>query len=84
MAVLRSKEAFTAWSGGAPRVITVGQLVDDSDPIIKGREHLFETTEAHVAQQRERRAEVEQATAAPGEKRSVRRTPARGKKEGGQ
>ena len=73
MSVKRSKEAFTTWVDGAPRVVTIGQLLDSGDPVIKGREHLFEDVETHVA---EKATRVEQATAAPGEKRAQVRRPA--------
>lgn len=71
MEILRCKEPFAADIDGVPRVITAGQLLDSSDPVIKGRERFFEAVDAHMAR---RSREVEQATAAPGEKRSV--TPA--------
>jgi hypothetical protein len=74
----RCKASFTAWTAGVPRVVTAGDLVDDGDPVIKGREHLFESVDAYVAARQPGAvlppgpAEVEQATAAPGERRSVR------------
>jgi hypothetical protein len=68
MAVLRAKEAFAYNdSAGVPRVVRPGDLFDASDPAVKKRGHLFETVEVNV----ERRATVEAATAAPGERRSV-------------
>jgi hypothetical protein len=80
MGIKRSKASFAATVNGVPQVIPAGYLVEDGHEVLKGREHLFEAVEAHVSQ-RERR--VEQATAAPGEKRTVsrpqRRAPARGK-----
>lgn len=42
----------------------VGKEVDKADPVVAGREHLFDASVAPVAP-------VEAATAAPGEKRSV-------------
>jgi hypothetical protein len=66
MATLRVKEPFAVDVKGAPRVLTAGQLVDSTDPVVKGREHLFEAIEAYMV-----RSSPEQATAAPGEKRSV-------------
>lgn len=42
------------------RFVPAGEEVDSKDAVVKGREALFEAT-------------VEQATAAPGEKRSVTR-----------
>ena len=41
------------------RFVAQHEIVSSDDPVVKGREHLFKVIE------------VEQATAAPGEKRSV-------------
>ena len=41
------------------RFVAQDEIVASDDPVVKGREHLFKAVE------------VEQATAAPGEKRSV-------------
>jgi hypothetical protein len=72
MAIKRCVAAFAASVDGVPRMYTVGQLVDASDPVIKGREALFEDVETHMADKAARQApRVEQATAEPGEKRSV-------------
>lgn len=77
MAIKRCVAAFAASVDGAPRMYTVGLLVDASDPIIKDREHLFEDVETHVAEKAARQSpKVEQATAEPGEKRSVSPPPA--------
>jgi hypothetical protein len=51
------------------RTITKGQAVDASDPIVEGREHLFTADDSGPV--------IEQATAAPGEKRSTPRRPAK-------
>jgi hypothetical protein len=59
MATVRANESFTA-NG---RIIVAGLFYDDTDPIVKGREALF--SELDVVR-------VEQATAAPGEKRSTK------------
>ena len=59
---LRAKEAF--WVGN--RKVARGQLVNEADPVVHGREHLFEDTATPPPI-------VEQATAAPGERRNVRR-----------
>lgn len=67
MATLRCKEPFAANVAGVPRVVSGGQLVDSADPIVKGREQFFEQVDDFMAK---RSTEVEQATAAPGEKRS--------------
>lgn len=68
MAIKRCKASFAVIENGAPRVITAGQLVDDKDPVVKGREANFEDVETYVSDHKPR---VEQATADPGEKRSV-------------
>lgn len=72
MTIKRCTSAFAVSVDGAPRMYTVGQLVAASDPVIKGREALFEDVETHMADKAARQApRVEQATAEPGEKRSV-------------
>ena len=48
-------------------MVTGGQLVDSADPIVKGRERFFEPVDDYMAK---RSANVEEATAAPGERRS--------------
>lgn len=73
MAIKRVREPFAAVVGGVPRSYTVGQLVEDGDPVIKGREQFFEDVEAHLASKRSEAKPVEQATAGPGEKRAVAR-----------
>ncbi|RSS59789.1 hypothetical protein [Streptomyces sp. WAC01280] len=75
MAIKRCKAAFAANINGSPHMFTVGQLVADDHPVIKGREALFEDAETYVSDRTASR--VEQATAAPGEKRSVGRGTAR-------
>jgi len=57
---------FVDFRGGYPEMFNPGRLVDDNDPVIKGREGYFEPVEVAVA----RYAGVEQTTAEPGEKRS--------------
>lgn len=71
MAVLRCTEgfAYTDRKTGAPRVVRSGDLVDAKDPVVKGRESMFEPVEATVDRASDR--SVEQATAAPGEKRAA-------------
>lgn len=66
----RCTAPFAVMVNGVPRVITGGQIVADDDPAVKGHETSFE--DVGVAAARSSRA-VEQATAAPGEKRSVGR-----------
>lgn len=58
VAVLRARESFYAGS----RFVAAGEEVDAKDPAVKGREHLFDADTV-----------VEQATAAPGEKRTTTR-----------
>jgi chloramphenicol 3-O-phosphotransferase len=73
MAVLRCIEAF-AFSDhktNVERVVRPGDLVDAKDPLVKGREMWFESVDATVDRVSDRT--VEQATAAPGEKRTARR-----------
>ncbi|MFG2328253.1 hypothetical protein ACGFMM_01370 [Streptomyces sp. NPDC048604] len=74
MAIKRCKASFAVVVNGAPRVVTAGQLVDENDPIVRGREVNFEDVETYVS---ERKARVEQATAEPGERRSVGRPAAK-------
>lgn len=81
MGIMRAKASFVTYSGGAPRMVHVGDLLEDTDPVMKGREHLFEGVEDHVRRPSGRSGEVEAATAEPGEKRSVRPSSAvRGRK----
>jgi hypothetical protein len=68
--ILRVTKAFSVLSDPDGHVYTPGELVDGDHPHVKGREDCFETVEAHVSA-RAARGGVEQATAAPGEKRSV-------------
>jgi hypothetical protein len=66
--ILRVTKAFSVLSDPNGHVYTPGELVDSNHPHVKGREGHFETVEAHVSA---RSVGVEQATAAPGERRSV-------------
>jgi hypothetical protein len=70
MAIKRAKASFVAYIGGAPRLVNAGDLIDESDPVVAGREDLFGSIEDHMA--RPGRT-VEQATSEPGERRSVGR-----------
>ena len=70
MSVKRCKSPFTVWTDGVPRVIAGGELIDDSDPVYRGREHFFEDASAYVAS-RDNGGGVEDATAEPGEHRQV-------------
>ena len=69
MAYLRCIAAFVDFRDGAVELYNPGRLVDGANPVVKGRESYFEPVEVAAA----RHAGVEQATAAPGEKRSVGR-----------
>ncbi len=81
MAVLRCIEPFAFSDKGVERVVRAGDLVDDKDPLVKGRERWFETVDANVGRMTDR--SVEQATAAPGEKRTTARkaAPAKAKED---
>lgn len=40
--MLRARTSFTVWDErGIPTTYPAGTLVPDSDPVVKGREHLF-------------------------------------------
>lgn len=66
MAIVRAKEPFSYIdSKGVPRVVSPGQLLDDADPAVVKRSHLFEPVEVAAARA------TETATASPGELRSV-------------
>jgi len=68
--IKRATQPFTAYVDGMPRVVRAGDLVEDNDPVLQGRAHLFENVETHVAQNQPR-PPVESATAAPGEQRDL-------------
>lgn len=70
MPQLRVKEPFGTF-GPEGRLFSAGDLVDDKDPVVKNRAHLFEPAEEAVARKGRTSAPVEKATAEPGEKRSV-------------
>ncbi len=74
--VAREGFAFTS-KDGLPRVVGAGELMDDSDPDYKGREHLFQPATERTAETANRRGRpsqagraVETASAAPGEQRT--------------
>jgi hypothetical protein len=77
MATLAARESFSIPShDGMPRMIGMGDLVEDSDPDIIGREHLFHPAEEAAAMANDRRGQrpnraMETATAAPGEVRHL-------------
>ncbi|MFE0699123.1 hypothetical protein [Streptomyces sp. NPDC058872] len=68
MAIKRCTSAFAAVVDGAPRVVTVGTLVEDTDSVFKGREQLFEDVNTYVSR---RSGRAETASAEPDEKRSL-------------
>lgn len=71
MAALRVTEAFTCFrTNPYGDTYNEGQIVDDKDPAVKGRSAYFETVEA-ASSRRVNSVRVEQATAAPGERRAV-------------
>lgn len=67
--LLRVKEPFAVDQGGFHRVLRVGDLLNDDDPVITdGRHRFFEPVEATVTREQ---ARIESASAAPGELREV-------------
>ncbi len=75
MAIKRCKAAFVVYRDGQPRIFNPGGLVDESDPIVSEYPDNFEDVETYVSDRTA--GPVEQATAEPGEKRNVRKPPAR-------
>ncbi|MGP4088546.1 hypothetical protein [Streptomyces sp. KR55] len=77
----RCREAFVTRIDGARVSIAVGDLVEDSEDVYKARPTAFETVDDYMAKRRARRgaprgrAAVEQASAAPGEMRSLTKPP---------
>lgn len=78
MAIKRVRESFSWWdSNNAPHDMPAGTIVDsERTEAYKGREHLFEDVDVYVDRMGEKSAgyaapKPEQATADPGEKRSV-------------
>lgn len=64
MGLLTVTQAFADFRSGHPEIYNPGRLVDEKDPVVKGREAHFEPAEAAAS-----RVRVETATAAPGERR---------------
>lgn len=58
------RTALESFAVAGGRTVQRGDVVADDDPVVKGREHLFTAPWA----------QVEQATAAPGERRASGRT----------
>lgn len=67
--IVRCREAFAFWPDGNPRSVTPGMLLSADDPAVKHNPGAFDAVDDHVARIADQR--VEQATAAPGEIRSV-------------
>jgi hypothetical protein len=63
----RAKEAFVTMYNGDQTSVQAGELVRAGHPIMKRREDLFEPVSSFG------RFDVEQATAAPGEKRGEKK-----------
>lgn len=71
--VIATETIFVATKGGTPRTIVAGAALDDADPIVKANPRSFSTPEAIAdAAVPPTFSPVEQATAAPGERRTVR------------
>lgn len=69
MAIMRCIEAFAfRETNGVERVLTPGSLVEGNDPAVKKAPQYFELAETNAARSTERA--IEQATAAPAEKRA--------------
>lgn len=64
-----ARQAFATQLDGVTVVIQPGQVVDAGDPILKGREALFDDFAPKIRTYPGQR--IEQATAAPGEKRGT-------------
>ena len=71
MAVLRCTSPFAVQEGAVPRVLRAGDLVDENDSVVKGREGMFEPVETTV----------ERATSAPGERRMLSTPKRRARKD---
>jgi hypothetical protein len=75
MAIFSANQPFTfTGKDGVPRLFTPGVLISDNDPDFKGHEIFFEPVEVAAERPVKRAAGgVEDATAEPNTKRSVRR-----------
>ena len=67
MSTLIARKNFAVGS----RIVRQGDLVDAKDPIVKGREVLFDEPDAAMARRVRAAGGTERATAAPGERRDV-------------
>lgn len=68
----RCKQSFALGIGGTNRVIRAGEIVAENDPRFRQHKHLFSSKFFESSDDYIERT-VEQATAAPGEKRTVSR-----------
>lgn len=74
MSIMRCKTSFMTNVNGSRRMIRQGDLFSSDDPVVKGREALFDAVEDVVAKRTPKsESVVERATAEPGERRSVGR-----------
>lgn len=64
--IVAARDAFTASFDGVDTIVLVGDLFDADHPFVKTNPHLFGPVVIRTAAPR-----VEQATAAPGEKRGA-------------
>jgi hypothetical protein len=71
MAIKRCSESFTIWREGAPVAFIAGQMVDDKHPILKTHGHLFADPETVKRPAPAAVRATEQATADPGEARTL-------------
>jgi hypothetical protein len=67
--VFAAREPLSATVDGVPIYLDKGDLIDENDPVRTGREDMFEPFVPTVRKY-DRPNEIEQATAAPGEKRN--------------
>ena len=70
----RANQGFATTLDGEPLFVQKGELVRDGHPLLKGREDLFDPAENFGRFDVDAK-DVEQATAAPGEKRGLRTKP---------
>lgn len=74
MKIMRAKRSASLDLNGRPRSVTGGALMPDNHPFVVACPDLFETVEEYVTREYpDYSGKVEQATAAPGEKRQVGR-----------
>lgn len=79
--VMRVIEAFSTDVDGVPRVFPEGHLFRSDDPVVKGRDRFLMDAEVYSDRALRGSDAVETATAAPGEKRSLRRARAKESKK---